>query len=150
MNQKSKFTYEDAVNYVLGRLSEEEKKIFEKELESNSELNEMVKLANSNKESILKLDEFEVTDEFVSMLLMKAKNVLSETRVKQGLVFKIDERALDYEKRMFLEDLYFIVLTNPEESLTGEDVRVIPLSTLTKYVQNYDLVFTDSLISTKN
>lgn len=149
MNQKSKFTYEDAVNYVLGRLSEEEKKIFEKELESNSELNEMVKLANSNKESILKLDEFEVTDEFVSMLLMKAKNVFSETKVKKGLVFKLDEQALDYEKRMFLEDLYFIVLTNPEESLTGEDVRVIPLSTLTKYVQNYDLVFTDSLISTK-
>lgn len=150
MNQKLKFTYEDAVNYVLGRLSDEKKKIFEEELKINSELNDMVRLANSNKERIMEVKEFELKEEFVSLLLKKAKNILSETEVKRGLVFKIDERALNYVEKMFFEDLYFIVLTNPEESLSGKDVRVVPLSTLTQYVQNYDLVFTDNLISTKN
>lgn len=149
MNQKSKFSYEDAVEYVLGRLSDEEKKIFEKQLETDPELRELVSLANSNKESILKLDKFELKEDFLSLLLKKAKNILGESEVKRGRVFKLDQQDLQYEKRELLEDLYFLVLTNPEASLTGNDVRVIPLSTFTQYVQVYDLVFTEKLISTK-
>lgn len=150
MNSSLKFTYEDAVDYVLGRLTDEKKKLFEDELKINEELQVLVRLAEANKEKIIEIEKHQFDDEFYDNLSKKVKNLLKkDIEIKPGYVFKIDISDFEHKMRLFLEDLYFVVLTLPDASITGKDVRVIPLSRLRNYVQNYDLVMTDKLISSR-
>lgn len=150
MNSSLKFTYEDAVDYVLGRLTDEKKKLFEDELKINEELQVLVRLAEVNKEKIIEIEKHQFDDEFYDNLSKKVKNLLKkDIEIKPGYVFKIDISDFEHKMRLFLEDLYFVVLTSPDASITGKDVRVIPLSRLRNYVQNYDLVMTDKLISSR-
>ncbi len=150
MNAKLKFSYEDAVDYVLGRLSEEKKKLFEEEMKTNEELQDLIKLAEANKEQILEIEKYQFEDEFYENLLHKVKNLSSkEYEYKPGYVFKLDTSGFSQKEKLLIKDLYFLVLSNPESSITGKDVRVIPLSRLINYTQKYDLVITDKVISSK-
>ncbi|MCX8057032.1 MAG: hypothetical protein N3F03_05410, partial [Ignavibacteria bacterium] len=150
MTLRKKFTYEDAVEYVLKKMNPYDELLFEQELKQNVELREYVERAKANLQRIKELNDYEFDDDFYSRLLQKAKNIFNRPeKITPGMVFKLSSHQLPRKFSLFLDELYFVVLTNPENSFTGNDVRVIPISRYVQFVQNYDLVFTDKLISYK-
>lgn len=149
MNVK-KFSLEDAVEYVLGTLDPKKRQLFEIELKHNEELQEILKLIEVNKEFYEEIEQHQYSENYLNKLYHKAKNILSETPdYSIGSVFKIETSDLPIKYRKFLDDLFFVIINKSTFLNSREDFRVVPLSRLTNFVQNYDIVFSDNLISNK-
>jgi hypothetical protein len=154
MNEKNKFkfSYEDVVDYVLGKLDKSKFKSFEQELKTNEELQELYNYVKSNEGELRKIDEWEASEEYLSTLFKLIENINSTVKkFEVGDIYKLNIKELplnDFEKRL-LENLYFVIVKGSNGSITGKDVRVIPLSRLVHYSQPYDLLLTEKLISSK-
>lgn len=152
MNDKIKFGYEDVVDYVLNKMDIENRKRFEEELKFNKELQEFVRDVEAKKDLLLKYDSFEPDDEFYEVTYNKLNNLLKVgVDVKPGRIYLIDTSDLRLNKleEQVIRDLYFLIIKDPKFSLTGEDVRVIPLSKYVHYARREDLILTEKLISFK-
>ncbi len=154
MNEKNKFkfSYEDVVDYVLGKMEKDKSRYFEEELKINEELQVLYEYVKSNEDELRKIDEWKASDEFIERTMNLVKNILSDRKIFEiGDIYRLDTRRLpisSFEKRL-LEKLFFVIIKTPNGSITGKDVRVIPLSRLTHYSQHYDLLLTEKIISSK-
>lgn len=149
---KFSFGYENAVDYVLNKMDGETRKRFEEELKFNKELQEFVRDAEAKKDLLLSYDNFKPSDEFYQITLAKIKNLSkTETPVKPGRIFLLDISNVLYTKleRQILSELYFLAISDPKYSLSGEDVRVIPLSKNVHYAKTYDIILTEKMVSFK-
>lgn len=206
-NIKSKFTYEDVVDYLLRKLPEDKVKDFEYELEKNKELQELHKIASSRLSFIKKIDEHKVSDNVLDNIYSKIQNISSDhqtkyrlegkklktylsQKIKPGQIWKFSPDSLyknlasseDFDfpeakqnlksKLELLDDVYFLVLysnltninklkdlylvedtvtkNNPEYYSSERTYRCLVLSTKPSYARNYDLLFTEPLISFKD
>ncbi len=150
---KFKFSYEDVVDYVLGKMEKDKSRYFEEELKINEELQELYEYVKSNEDELRKIDEWEFSVELIERTMNLVKNILSNRKIFEiGNIYRLDIDRLStissFEKRL-LDKLYFVIIKTPNGSITGKDVRVIPLSRLTHYSQHYDLLLTEKIISSK-
>ncbi|MEJ5305712.1 MAG: hypothetical protein WHV63_07170 [Ignavibacteria bacterium] len=151
-NNKLKFRYEDVVDFVLGKLDEEKSKKLKKEIEINEELKQLYEYVKSKEDKLRKIDQFEFGERQLNTWLNLIKNVNSKKiKFSRGNIYKLNLDKLpvkSYEKKL-LEELFFVIVKEPEGSVTGKDVRVIPLSRLTHFSQPYDLLISEDVISFK-
>ncbi|MCR4418157.1 MAG: hypothetical protein NUV92_10500 [Ignavibacteria bacterium] len=151
-NNKLKFRYEDVVDFVLGKLDEEKSKKLKKEIEINEELKQLYEYVKSKEDKLRKIDQFEFGERQLNTWLNLIQNMnTKKIKFSRGNIYKLNLDKLpvkSYEKKL-LEELFFVIVKEPEESLTGKDVRVIPLSRLTHFSQPYDLLISEDLISFK-
>ncbi|MGB9665540.1 MAG: hypothetical protein ACPL25_11580 [Ignavibacteria bacterium] len=154
MNEQKKFrfNYEDVVDYVLGKMDEEKIEAFENELKTSDELQILYSYVKSKEDEIKKIHEWKFPDEFMDTVFELIKNINSNhKKFEIGDIYKLDTQLLSLSRieKKLLENLYFVIVKSPKGSLTGKDVRVIPLSRFIHYSQPYDLLLTEKLISTR-
>ena len=150
MNEKIKFSYEDAVDYVLNKMDPQLREKFENELKNDEELQKFIHKAQANKDILEEYDKIELDDEFHKITFNKLQNLQSSIgEIKPGQIYLINSEGFKKLEKQALQDLYFLTLSDPSNSLTGKDIRVVPLSKYVLFAKNYDLIFTEKLISFK-
>lgn len=108
---KRKWTYEDAVDYVLFKMKRKLRKQFEEDLKWNEELKELYEIALSKKEMLQKLEKHDIPKWKIKSGFEKVLNLLKEDiKPAPGQVWQINtDNFSSIEKKLF-EDLYVLNL----------------------------------------
>lgn len=117
MDEKNrKFTYEDAVDYILNKMNEETKNIFEEELKFNEELKKLYELALSKKDLLEKIDKYEISENIKDIEFKKMHNILNSetTNPQPGQIWQLDIQDFSRKDKLLFKDLYALILNETE------------------------------------